>query len=225
MVPTLRIGAFVPAGVPITAPVTKFGGQPVWLSEPQWPVNDAWDEPMRFICQIELGAVLGDVGRGKLAYVFVTHAAHGDETFFDPDIAFPDEGANAVIVQPGGVYGGSTLPLATGPSLYHIEDGSDAEYTVRLQPDKDPDFRPQHDHGRPPPNDHDQYWEQISGAKIGGTPAFFQGDDWPDGGPWKLALQLSPNFQPFYLNLGAAPTAFAFVSPDAKQGRLLVQDS
>ncbi|MGW3121672.1 hypothetical protein ACWDBW_31745 [Streptomyces sp. NPDC001107] len=116
------------------------------------------------------------------------------------DIAFPDEGANAVIVQPGGV-----------------------EYTVWLRPDKDPGFRPQHDHGRPPPDGHDQYWEQISGDKIGGTPAFFQGDDWPGGGPWKLALQLNSNFQPFHLNLGAAPTAF--VSPDAKQGRLLVQDT
>lgn len=225
MVPTLRIEAFVPAEVPVTAPVTKFGGRPVWLSEPQWPVNEAWDEPMRFICQIELGAVLGDAGRGRLAYVFVTHAEHGDETFFDPDVIFPDEGANAVIVQPGGVYGGATLPMATGPTLYHAEDGSEAEYTVRLRPDEDPDFRPQHDHGRPPPEDHDQYWERISGDKIGGTPAFFQGDDWPDGGPWKLALQLNPDFQPFHLNLGAAPTAFAFVSPDAEQGRLLVQDT
>ena len=50
MVGTWRIEAFVPATAPITAPVTKFGGQPVWLSAPQWPVNDAWDEPMRFLC-------------------------------------------------------------------------------------------------------------------------------------------------------------------------------
>lgn len=33
MVATSRIEAFVPANVPITAPVTKFGGQPVWLSD------------------------------------------------------------------------------------------------------------------------------------------------------------------------------------------------
>ncbi|WP_225848309.1 DUF1963 domain-containing protein [Streptomyces sp. HPF1205] len=225
VVPTLRIEAFVPARAPITDPVTKFGGQPVWLSEPQWPVNDAWGEPMRFLCQIELGPVVGEAGQGRLAYVFVTHAEHGDEVFFDPDIAFPDEGANAVIVQPGGVYDGSTLPMATGPSLYHAEDGSDAEYTVRLQPGEDPDFRPQNDSARLPTDDLDRYWERISNDKIGGVPAFFQGDEWPDGGPWELTLQLSPNFKPFHLNLGAAPVAFVFVSPDAKQGRMLVQDS
>ncbi|MCI3273550.1 DUF1963 domain-containing protein [Streptomyces cylindrosporus] len=205
--------------------MTKFGGQPVWLCEPQWPVNDAWDEPMRFICQIDLETVLGEAGRGRLAYVFITHAQHGDDTFFDPDTAFPDEGANAIIVQPGGAYHGPTLPTATGPTLFHADDGSDAEYALQLIPDTDPDFRPQHQPGTPPPDDHAHYWEQISGDKIGGTPAFFQDDDWPDNGPWTLALQLSPNFQPFHLNLGAAPTTFAFVSPDATQGRLLIQDT
>ncbi|MFE6778602.1 hypothetical protein [Streptomyces sp. NPDC057702] len=229
MVATLRIEAFVPAGAPVTEPVTKFGGQPVWLAEPRWPVNDAWGEPMRFVCQIELEPVLGAVGRGRLAYVFVTHADHGDDTFFDPDVVFPDEGANAVVVQPGGGYAGTTLPLATGPSLYHAEDGSPAEYTVRLRPAEDPDARPRHAGGPEPAASPaatgDRHAEPIDGDKIGGTPAFFQGDDWPDAGPWKLLLQLNSNFQPFHLHLGAAPTAFAFVSPDARQGRLLVQDS
>jgi hypothetical protein len=220
-----RIEAFVAAGAPVTAPVTKFGGQPVWLAGAQWPVNDAWGEPMRFVCQVELGSVLGDAGRGRLAYVFVTHAEYGDEVFFDPDVAFPDEGANAVIVQPGGTYGGSTLPLATGPSLYHGQDGSGAEYTVRLRPGEDPGFVAQDDFVRLPADERDRYWEQVGSDKIGGTPAFFQGDDWPEGGPWTLALQFSPDFKPFHLNLGAAAMAFVFVSPDARQGRMLVQDS
>ncbi|CAG7618065.1 DUF1963 domain-containing protein [Actinacidiphila bryophytorum] len=225
MVPTSRIEAFVPAEAAITAPVTKFGGQPVWLAEPQWPVNDAWGEPMRFICQIELEAVLGDAGRGKLAYVFVTHAEHGDEAFFDPDIACPDEGANAVVVQPGGVYPGTTLPAATGPGLYHRADGSRAEYGVRLRRGEDPAFLSGYEYAALPDGERDRYWEAVAGDKIGGTPAFFQGDEWPDGGPWRLALQLDPDFLPFHLNLGAAPTAFAFVSQDARHGCFLVQDS
>ncbi|GAA1960911.1 DUF1963 domain-containing protein [Kitasatospora viridis] len=202
-----RIEAFAAAGAPVTEPITKFGGQPGWLAEPQWPVNDAWGEPMRFVCQLELEPVLGEAGRGRLAYVFVTHADHGDEEFFDPDVIFPDEGANAVIVQPGGGYAGTTLPLATGPGLYHAHDGSAAEYTPRLRPDDEHDDDP---------------WD---GDKIGGRPAFFQDDDWPDGGPWTLALQLHANFKPFHLNLGAAPTAFVLVSPDGTEGRMLVQDS
>ncbi|MER0243147.1 DUF1963 domain-containing protein [Streptomyces sp. HSW2009] len=227
MVATLRIEAFVPAESPITAPVTKFGGQPVWLAEPQWPVNEAWGEPMRFVCQIELSAVLGEAGRGKLAYVFVTHAEFGDVTFFDPDVIFPDEGANAVVVQPDGDSVGATLPLVSGPSLYHAADGSAAEYTVVLRPDSDvePEGESTLACGGEGSSDPGRKPEPIGDDKLGGTPAFFQGDDWPPGGPWKLLLQLSPNFLPFHLHLGSAPLAFAFVSPDASRGRFLVQDS
>ena len=35
---------------PITNLVTKFGGQPVWLEEPQWPISRSYGEPMQFIC-------------------------------------------------------------------------------------------------------------------------------------------------------------------------------
>jgi len=31
--------AFEKVSTPITEPVTKFGGQPVWISDPQWPVS------------------------------------------------------------------------------------------------------------------------------------------------------------------------------------------
>ncbi|MFE6977849.1 hypothetical protein [Streptomyces sp. NPDC057682] len=208
MTTTRGMEGFVPADVPVTAPVTKFGGRPVWLDAPRWPVNEAWDEPMCFVCQIALEPVLGEAGRGRIAYVFVTHADHGDETFFDPDVVFPDEGANAVVVQPGGTYRGATLPTATGPTLYHPGDGSDAEYTVRLRP-------PEEDDPAAP----------LDGDKIGGVPAFFQGDGTPEGGPWVLALQLDANFKPFTLHLGASPTAYVFVSTDGAEGRMVVQDS
>lgn len=39
---------------PIMEPVTKFGGQPVWIGEPQWPVSRQYGTPMQFICQIAL---------------------------------------------------------------------------------------------------------------------------------------------------------------------------
>jgi hypothetical protein len=35
---------------PNTTPVTKFGGQPVWLDEPSWPVSRVYGDPMQFIC-------------------------------------------------------------------------------------------------------------------------------------------------------------------------------
>jgi hypothetical protein len=226
MVRALRIDGFPAAAQPVTTATTKFGGQPVWLTGPQWPISAAWDRPMRFVGQIELGPVLGAVGHGKMAYIFVTHADHGED-FFDPDIIDPDGGENAVIVQPGGDYAGPVRPLATGPGLYG-RDGSAAELTVDLRPVDEPGSMTDDELQALPgvdPLDQDRHVEWIDADKIGGTPVFFQGDEWPDGGPWRLLLQLDSNWVPFHLNLGAAPRLFAFVSEDGAEGRLLVQDS
>lgn len=38
----------------VEMPVTKFGGQPVWIDKAQWPIDEENGKPMRFICQIEL---------------------------------------------------------------------------------------------------------------------------------------------------------------------------
>ncbi len=210
MVRTLHIEGFSPSDRPVTTPTTKFGGRPVWLTGPQWPISAAWDRPMRFVGQIELGPVLGAAGQGKVAYLFVTHADH-EEDFFDPDVIDPDGGENAVIVQPGGDYAGPVRPLATGPGLYD-GDGSAVEFTVDLRPLPSGD-RDGHDNDR------------TDGDRIGGMPQFFQGEEWPAGGPWRLLLQLDSNWVPFHLDLGASPRLFAFVSEDGAQGRLLVQDS
>lgn len=209
-----RITRFRPAGEPVTAPVTKFGGQPTWLREPAWPISQGWDRPMRFVCQIAL-----DTEPARLAYVFLTHGDHDDPDFFDPDIMFPDGGENAVVIQPDGEYDGPVAAAATGPTLY-LPDGTPAEFTVDLERVDEPDFL-----RRLSAEEQSRHYDAISGNKIGGTPAFFQGDDWPDDGPWQLLLQLDADDVPFHLNLGAAPIAFAFISPDSRRGRLVIQDS
>src|SRR5215217_3203955 len=102
MVPKLNLVEFHQVAEPISEPVTKFGGQPTWLEEPQWPMNDGWDppRPMRFLAQIALDPQIFGTIPAKMAYVFITHGDFDDPDFFDPDICFPDEGANAVILQP-----------------------------------------------------------------------------------------------------------------------------
>ncbi|MFB6891411.1 hypothetical protein ACFCX4_19145 [Kitasatospora sp. NPDC056327] len=223
MVRSLRIGGYAPTGRPADTPVARFGGRPVWRTEPQWPVSAAWDRPMRFVAQIELEPVLGPAGRGRTAYLFVTHADHG-EAFFDPDVIDPDGGENAVIVQPGGDHTGPVRPLTTGPGLFD-RDGSAVEFTPALHLVDDPGFLTGPEVAALPPLDRYQHIERIDGDKIGGTPSFFQGDQWPDGGPWRLLLQLDTNWLPFRLELGSSPRLFAFVSEDGTRGRLLVQDS
>jgi hypothetical protein len=78
-----------PAGRPITDPITKVGGQPVWLEQPQWPVSRALARPMWFIAQFEVPA--------GLAYVFLTDATDRVDDANDPGC-----GENAVIVQRDG---------------------------------------------------------------------------------------------------------------------------
>ena len=70
-----------------------------------------------------------------------------------------------------------------------------------------------------------EQFDCIDIDKIGGTPAFFQGDDTMQEGCWKLLLQLHCNFLPFVLRAGGSPTMFVFVSKDFEKGGILIQDS
>lgn len=151
MVPKLVLKNFIRVQEAIKEPITKFGGQPVWLTEPQWPMSRGWE---------------------------------GRPTLFD-------------------------------------EEGAAYEAVVELSCEEDPDFIASEDYRTLPDSLKAQYVESIDGNKIGGTPCFFQGDEW---GEDELFIQLHANSLPFYLNLGGSPTAFGFVSSDRKRAKLLVQD-
>ncbi|GFJ82612.1 hypothetical protein [Phytohabitans houttuyneae] len=84
---------FEPGTVPAGEAVTKMGGQPRWLEDPQWPLSASLGEPMQFIGQFRIDGG----GEARLAYVFMTD---GDD--YVDGTWEPDGGENAVIVQPGG---------------------------------------------------------------------------------------------------------------------------
>lgn len=89
-----RAVRFEPAGVAATGgPVTKLGGDPQWLAEPQWPLSASCGEPMTFIGQFRLDTG----GEARLAYVFMTDVDDYVDGTWEPE-----GGENAVIVQPGG---------------------------------------------------------------------------------------------------------------------------
>lgn len=225
MVAVWRIVNYHQAVAPVAEPVTKFGGQPTWLTGPQWPISRGWHTPMRFVCQIALEPELAGAGQGRLAYVFVTHGDYGrDVEDFDPDVIFADGGENAVLIQPGGAFDGPTSPLSSGPTLYH-SDGSPAEYTVELVRGDDPGHLAHDAYMALPPDERDRYFQTLDQDKIGGTALLLNEHDSPGGGPWRLLLRLEANWKPFHLNLGAAPVAFAFVSTDGRCGCFLVQDA
>lgn len=113
MLPKFEIEEFIRVKSKVNEPITKFGGQPVWLTEPQWPISKGWDDrPMMFVAQIAFDDRVFENGQGKMAYIFVAHPQSPDDDFFDPDIIFPDEGENAVIIQPEGDVNIDTLNLS-----------------------------------------------------------------------------------------------------------------
>jgi uncharacterized protein YwqG len=101
---------FVAAMATVTEPVTKLGGQPVWIGEPQWPLSRELSAPMRFLGQFRLPGP--DV---RVAYLFMSD---DDEEFVD-DTFEPEGGENALLVQPAGRVPSfvETIELATGPTL------------------------------------------------------------------------------------------------------------
>lgn len=218
---------FVEGGAKPGKGETKFGGQPDWLAQPQWPLSRSTGNPMRFICQIRLDKALFPNAQGEMAYVFMT-----DEDDYVDGTWEPEGGENCVVVQP------SAAPLlvkttdqATGPSLYEMCEvaGNDrlvpeaCECAVSLALAEEPDFTPEAARGDWSDAAFEEYAEALDGNKIGGTPIFLQDDEFPEGDGWRLLLQLDSTCVPFYVNFGDAGIAYAFLNADGSAGRMLWQ--
>jgi hypothetical protein len=133
---------------PIREPVTKFGGNPVWLGPPEWPVSRRTGEPMGFIGQVALDPAIFGAAEGKMAYLFLNDTP----SFWGVPNYEPDGGENGVVVQPGDNRHLRTRPFAEGPSIYRVEKGRrrfllfrerlrvPAEYGVSLTRREEPDL-------------------------------------------------------------------------------------
>lgn len=111
------------ADAPILEPVTKLGGQPVWVDVPQWPLSTELGTPMMFLGQFWLP------GEGaRMAYLFMT----GGEDFVDGTWE-SEGGENALIVQPGrvpsfiAVTGEAEGPTMSGDLAVDLVPASPAE--------------------------------------------------------------------------------------------------
>ena len=185
--------------------ITKFGGQPDWIEQPQWPVSLAWDNrPLKFIGQIRLNDFYYEPEKLSLVYIFMTQPEDRNDTFFDPDIIYPDEGETAVIIQPD-----REIPeylqvenLRTGPTVdsknIWIPQITEVEETLATE------------------------FEQIDQDKFCGIPAFNQHSKSESDS--KLLLQLHTNWLPFYINAGGAPTMFVLLNNTNEKGFILIED-
>ncbi|MEW6347583.1 MAG: DUF1963 domain-containing protein [Thermodesulfobacteriota bacterium] len=224
--PTCASIEFTRSPVPVTQPVTKFGGQPVWVTGPQWPFSPSTGQPMCFISQIELTAELFGPCDARMAYVFMTDHPDVDNSWE------PDGGENAVILQPG-TSRARIEPLRQGPSLYCMVRSrwsrylveEPCEFRVALTYHDDPLFVPESTRMHWSENECETYAAALDGNKIGGSPLFIQGDEFPGDGTWQLLMQLDSTKVPFYINFGDMGTGYAFLSEDRTLGRFLWQCS
>jgi uncharacterized protein YwqG len=212
---------------PISEPVTKFGGQPSWVSEPQWPLSRTTGNPMRFICQIKLGPELFPNTTAQMAYLFMTDEEGG--AFVDGTYE-PDGGENAVILQPGRT-DIPTAKLAQGPTLYRMVErqGHDrlqpesCEFAVRLTEADDIPFVPEAERWKQMDEGVQAATGNMDENKTGGTPVFVQGDEFPFGSNCRLLLQLDSCSVPFFINFGDGGVGYAFLNEAGDRAKFLWQ--
>ena len=212
---------------PITDPVTKFGGQPVWLERPQWPVSRRYGRQMQFICQIVLFADLfGDI-EGRMAYLVMTDS-YGMEIM--PETWEPDGGENAVIIQPGGIWAGPAHSLGEGPTLYRrasVHHGGQrtlCEFDVGLRFGEDPAEGVWDDVDPDDEAAWNNYFDALVEDKIGGmpVPTINSGpilDRFPHN--WRLLLQLNTKDEPFFLNFASDGVGYTVLSGDGRAGKFM----
>lgn len=215
---------------PIQKPVTKLGGQPVWVDTPAWPQSRKLGIPMLFIGQVVIEPALFHTPPGRIAYIFITGDPRVDETWE------PRGGENAVIIQQ--VQPGRQPVTSDGPKLTETiwRDGKPIQLDIELEATLE--FRAEPDHIEIPPTQLSPKARQklglqlaINEQKIGGAPHWVQtGERAPTD--FKLLLQLSnypvtddasadnqrmlnPNF-----NFGTG-TGYAMINAAATEGVLL----
>ena len=193
---------------PIRETVTKFGGNPVWKKERQWPIATRTGAPMQFIAQIALEP-LGFPG--KMAYLFMEGEGGAGDTWE------PEGGANALIIQPSDVAPPvQTKQLTDGKRLFelkplpqgNVRQKQECEYAVTLREEPDTELDDNDDGCR---------------NKIGGLPKWLKEDETPGDGEWLLLLQLDSSGVPFEIDFGESGVGYAFISADGKRGKFLWQ--
>ncbi|MEM8866022.1 MAG: DUF1963 domain-containing protein [Planctomycetota bacterium] len=225
--PTKHVIAFKETASPLTSTSTKFGGQPNWVSEPQWPLSEETGNPMRFIGQIALAEVPGFATEAQVAYIFMTDEEDGEHV---DGIWDPDSGENAVVLQPGDC-DVDFEELAEGPTLFRLvqKEGQSrvsqefCEFAVSLTPTEDVEYMSEGDRWKLPDVKQKAARGVLEESKIGGTPVFLQGDELPFEEGWQLLLQLDSGTAPFRVNFGDVGIGYAFMNSDGTEAKFLWQ--
>lgn len=202
---------------------THFAGQPSWLEQPEWPTSRSTGKQLTFIGQIAIDAAQFPKARGAVAYLFMADGPDDVDYIWDPDA-----GENAVIIQPGDPGKIPVVTKATGPTessvvfppgarLGHVEN---LTYRVETTDVIDPEYQTAAELASLSDAEEIARSSALIGDKIGGTPEFVQGGEFPCRAD-RLLLQIEAT--PFQINLGDGGAGFLFVNENATVGNFLWQ--
>ncbi|MGF1490766.1 MAG: DUF1963 domain-containing protein [Prochloraceae cyanobacterium] len=227
----------------ITSPITKFGGQPVWLSQPYWPIAFETSEKMMFVGQISLESKLFPNSNGTMVYLFI----------IDECEPLYEEAITTVIQTSDNTYlDNDNFEYAfepTGPTIYELDENHQAvykEYKAVLNPIEDEEIIPLEERYTVDDWDCEVKFHFtkpfLAGNKIGGQPLYTQGLTNPpsefNSQEWLLLMQLAPtqgywnnlqsnyfqrNFYPFLMELGEFGILTVFISSDYKKTKCYIQ--
>lgn len=211
---------------PITEPVAKLGGRPVWLERPTWPIGACTASPMMFIGQMPIPGAAA-----RMAYLFMTDDDDCNATGF-----MPEGGDTALLVQPGGRIPAfvRTASEAAGPSLWRRGSSWWEKIPVELRVDLSP-LEPADERlleAAIDAQDSDRAGAiglspedcPLPGSHLGGRPHFWQPACVEVDDDWQFFFQLECgddgyDSTSFTLNFGEGGTGYAFLSPDHLEGR------
>ncbi|MDI9889288.1 hypothetical protein QMZ92_34445 [Streptomyces sp. HNM0645] len=190
---------------PITEPVAKLGGDPVWLDEPCWPVHPGTREPLDFIGQFPVPTEPGEERR--MAYLFLSY------NDYETGGMDPEDGEAVMLVQPGGRIPAFAIigPAGTkGRSLWRFgpdEEQVPVQFRIDMTAVPEKVERELEEHGTVDVRDY-----------VGGKPSY---PDWAGvEAPWRFFFRLGgmESDGPYFLNF-AYGAGFAYLSPDRLEGR------
>ncbi|MFD9328210.1 hypothetical protein [Streptomyces sp. NPDC060065] len=196
---------FHPVEEPITEPIAKMGGDPVWMDEPCLPVHPSTAEPLDFVGQFPVPVEPGEERR--MAYLFLSY----DD--YETGGADPEDGEAVLLVQPGGrIPAFATIGSAgtKGRSLWRFgpdEEQVSVQFRIHTTAVPETVERNLEEHGTVDVRDY-----------LGGKPAY---PDWAGvEAPWRFFFCLGgmEDDGPYFLNF-AYGSGFAYLSPDRLEGR------
>jgi hypothetical protein len=204
--------AFNKTDQPIKDHLTKVGGSPIWIQQAQWPKSQITNQPLTFLCQIELSNELFGTSQCHVAYIFLPdNPATGKSNNLHADV-------NSVIVQES-----SDKPCSKILDQKQAQQTYD-DYNLEFTSNTEPEFMSKEDieqiHEKEDWSKLQQYYENIDGNKIGGHAFFDDLYELSDPGYPTLLLQLDSTCTPFELKLGHLAMLYVFLSKDCKSGRL-----